>query len=113
MDPALAAMVLTPEERYVLTRLGLAERAHVRKHPHDTGAATVTVLKEHAENPIQFKLVRLCYGHPNTVVVKFTPLGRQVLALIRTQHAQVLKAALDRLALDRHDVQDLLQAGCL
>lgn len=113
MDPALAAMMLKSEERHVLTCLGLAEREQARKHPRDTGAATVTVLRDHAENPIKFKLVRVCFGHPNTVVVKFTPLGRQVLALIRTQHAQVLKAALDRLALDRHDVQDLLQAGCL
>lgn len=111
LDPIAIAFRLDTPERQALTRLGLAER-YWAKYGRE-GTPITVVPEEPAESLQELGLVRICFGHPRSKAVKFTPEGRQVLAAIRTEHAEQLRAAMDCLALDRFDLRDLMQAGCL
>lgn len=111
MTPEHIAMLMGPEDRQVLTRLGLVERHYARYGRDETPTTQAPI--EVADRLAGLRVVRICYGHPKTRVVKFTPLGRQVLAVIRQEHAEAVQAALVCLDLNRNDLRDLLQSGCL
>ena len=111
VDAYACAFHLDRDQRAALTRLGLCERYWAKYGREGTPISVVP--QEPAESLQELGLVRICFGHPRSRAVKFTPDGRQVLAAIRTENAEALKTAMDCLALDTFDVRDLMQSGCL